>query len=82
MLTNLPKKCAIIDSELKKDGDTMTKFDIKMTKTVLLLSKLRPMRGGGTRKKEDAMNRTPINSNGDGTVPIRNALINYELYFS
>jgi hypothetical protein len=46
LLTNSPKKCAIIDSELKKDGDTMTKFDVKMTKTVLLLSKLRPMRGG------------------------------------
>ena len=59
----------------------MTKFDVKMTKTVLLLSKIRPMRGGGT-KKEDMMRRTPINSNGDGTVPIRNALINYELYFS
>ncbi len=29
LLTNLPKKCAIIDSELKKDGDTMTKFDEK-----------------------------------------------------
>ena len=82
MLTNLPKKCAIIDSELKKDGDTMTKFDVKMTKTVLLLSKLRPMRGGRTRKKEDMMRRTPINSTGDGTVSIRNALINYELYFS
>ena len=49
LLTNSPEKCAIIDSELKKDGDLMTNNVKIITKTVLLLSKLRPMRGGGTR---------------------------------